>query len=189
MKCEQTELKQESKTRRSILRSAPQKLILPLKSFRDVSSMDGSRKRENGWLLLVRFLGIITATMILCGVLWRIPLGISSTGSEFPITGAASWYSTEACKVNSARSCPTASGRSLYDLEAKGIDFAAAWDVPFGTRFKVTNLENGRSVVVCVLDRGPARRLNRAIDLSKSAFQKISPLKKGLIRVRIERLP
>lgn len=60
------------------------------------------------------------------------------------------------------------------------------WDVKFGTRYRVTNVANGKSVVVVVLDRGPNRRLGRVIDLSKSAFQKIADKKAGLIRVRIE---
>ena len=62
------------------------------------------------------------------------------------------------------------------------------WDIPFGTKFKVTNLDNGRSTVVAILDRGPARRLNRIIDLGKDAFMDIADLSQGVIPVEVTRL-
>lgn len=64
----------------------------------------------------------------------------------------------------------------------------AAWGLPFGTKLKVTNLENGRSVIVRVNDRGPAKRLvrsGRVVDLSKKAFSQIASLEEGLIKVNI----
>lgn len=100
----------------------------------------------------------------------------------------ASWYSTEACQFNPDPRCPTASGRSLYDLEYSEVLFAAMWDVPFGSRWRVTNTDNGRSVQVVILDRGPSRRLNRQIDLSRAAFSRIADLKQGLINVNVERI-
>lgn len=109
----------------------------------------------------------------------------NSSSSE----GLASWYSSECCKYNPHKGCPTASGESLFLLEKTSPDFAAMWGVPLQSKFRVTNLDNGKSVIVTVKDRGPAKRLHRAIDLSKSAFSKIANPKKGLIKVRIERLP
>ena len=102
------------------------------------------------------------------------------------LAASASWYSIEACQFNPDERCPTASGISLYELEK----FAAIWDVPFGTRLKVCNQDGGRCTVVIVRDRGPAKRLNRAIDLSKNTFFELSGgnLKEGLIEVTIERL-
>jgi len=47
-------------------------------------------------------------------------------------------------------------------------------------------------VIVTVTDRGPAKRLynkGRRLDLSRAAFQKLSPLSAGLIRVRLYKLP
>ena len=98
----------------------------------------------------------------------------------------ASWYSTECCNYNPDKTCPTASGRSLYDLERKEVLFAASWDYSFGTRLKVTNVENGKSVIVAILDRGPNKKLNRSLDLGKLAFSKIADLKKGLITIKTE---
>ena len=65
----------------------------------------------------------------------------------------------------------------------------ASWDYPFHTKLKVTNIVNGKSVIVRVNDRGPNRRLGRAIDLTKYAFAKIADTKKGLILVKIVKLP
>ena len=62
----------------------------------------------------------------------------------------------------------------------------ASWDYPFGTRLKVLNVANNRSVIVRVNDRGPSNRLGRAIDLTRSAFTRIAETKKGLILVKIE---
>lgn len=62
---------------------------------------------------------------------------------------------------------------------------AAHKKLPFGTRVKVTNLENKKSVVVRINDRGPFVR-GRIIDLSKSAFKRIGDTKKGLLEVKIE---
>jgi rare lipoprotein A len=111
--------------------------------------------------------------------------GITSSNGRVA-TGTASWYSSEACQFNPTKGCPTASGRSLHALEKEGIYFAAMWDVPFGTKVRVTNVSSGKSVIVVVWDRGPARRLKRPIDLSLSAFKKIADPKKGVIKVDIE---
>lgn len=107
--------------------------------------------------------------------------------------GKASWYSSrEACgpKTNPLANCPTASGHSIFKLESQGVRFAAMWNMPFGTRIKVTNRKNGRSVIVIVLDRGPNKRLHsRSIDLCKRAFQDIADHRTGILQVKLEVLP
>jgi rare lipoprotein A (peptidoglycan hydrolase) len=102
--------------------------------------------------------------------------------------GLASWYSSEACKYNPNPRCPTAHGESLYDLEKEGVLFAAKWDVPFGTKFNVTNSKNGKTVTVVILDRGPNKRLGRSIDLCRKAFRKIANTREGVIHVEITRI-
>lgn len=63
---------------------------------------------------------------------------------------------------------------------------AAHRTLPFGTKLRVTNLANGKSVVVEVNDRGPQKK-TRELDLSKRAFMEITDNKNhGTIRVRIE---
>lgn len=62
---------------------------------------------------------------------------------------------------------------------------AAHRALKFGTYVKVSNMDNNRSVVVRINDRGPFI-YNRDIDLSRKAFEMIADTNKGLIRVRIE---
>jgi|SRR5882724_6322438 len=77
----------------------------------------------------------------------------------------------------------TASGER-YD---PGALTAAHPSLPFDTRLKVTNLENSRSVVVRVNDRGPFLR-GRIIDLSLAAARALGAVGEGVIRVRIQRI-
>ena len=89
--------------------------------------------------------------------------------------GYASWYGEE-CEGN-----PTASGE-IYD--ANGFT-AAHRTLPFGTRIKVTNLRNKRSVIVRINDRGPFIA-NRFLDLSKAAARRLGLMGTGLILVRAQ---
>jgi rare lipoprotein A len=60
---------------------------------------------------------------------------------------------------------------------------------PFGTLVRVTNLTNGRSVHVRIVDRGPAPGPQAAgviIDLSRHAGQALGLINNGRVRVRIE---
>lgn len=54
-----------------------------------------------------------------------------------------------------------------------------------GTLLEVTNVANGKSVVVKVNDTGAFR--GHKIDLSKGAFSKIANLKKGVIKIKVEK--
>ena len=62
---------------------------------------------------------------------------------------------------------------------------AAHRTLPFGTRVRVTNVANGRSVVVRVNDRGPFIR-GRSIDLSHGAAQAVGMTEAGVAEVRME---
>lgn len=55
----------------------------------------------------------------------------------------------------------------------------------FGTRLKVTNTANGKSVICRVNDRGKLGK-GVVVDLSKGAFAKIAPLSQGKIKVNIK---
>lgn len=74
----------------------------------------------------------------------------------------------------------TASGER-YD---KNAFTAAHRDLPFGTRVRVVNLKNNRSVEVRINDRGPHRK-GRIIDLSHAAARQLGMLKAGVVRVEI----
>lgn len=64
---------------------------------------------------------------------------------------------------------------------------AAHKTLPFGSRVRVTNLANGRSVVVRINDRGPFSR-GRHIDLSRRAAEEIGMISAGHARVQMELL-
>jgi rare lipoprotein A len=78
----------------------------------------------------------------------------------------------------------TASGER-YD---PGALTGAHRTLAFGTRVRVTNLANQRSVVVVITDRGPFDR-RRVIDLSRRAARELGMLRDGVARVRLEPLP
>ncbi|NDY42093.1 septal ring lytic transglycosylase RlpA family protein [Dissulfurirhabdus thermomarina] len=91
--------------------------------------------------------------------------------------GVASWYGPD---FHGRR---TANGET-YDMHALT---AAHRTLPMGTRVRVVNLDNGRSVVVRINDRGPFVR-GRIIDLSYAAARKLGMIGPGTARVRIEAL-
>src|SRR3977135_3727022 len=89
--------------------------------------------------------------------------------------GTASWYGSY------FDGKPTASGEA-YDMH----DLTAAHPtLPLGSYVRVTNLRNGRAVVVRVNDRGPVVP-DRIIDLSYGAAQALQFREKGLQRVRLD---
>ncbi len=69
---------------------------------------------------------------------------------------------------------PTASGEPFDPMELT----AAHRTLPFGSRVKVTNRRNGKSVVVRINDRGPFSR-DRDIDLSRMAAERIGLVQQG----------
>jgi len=72
----------------------------------------------------------------------------------------------------------------------KGCDCAASPDYPKGTKLKVTNLKNNKSVIVKVNDWGPDRSVHpdRVIDLDVVAFKQIATKSQGLCQVKVELL-
>jgi rare lipoprotein A len=89
--------------------------------------------------------------------------------------GTASWYGEY------FDGKPTASGEpyDMYDMTA------ASLTIPLGTYVRVTNLRNGKAVVVRVNDRGPIVP-GRIIDLSYGAAEALQFRNKGLQRVRLD---
>lgn len=61
---------------------------------------------------------------------------------------------------------------------------AAHRSLPFGTQVRVTNLNNEKSVIVRINDRGPYAR-SRIIDLSRHAAQQLGMLRSGVAPVRV----
>ena len=89
--------------------------------------------------------------------------------------GTASWYG------ETFEGKPTASGEpyDMYDMTAAHLT------LPMGSYVKVTNLHNGKSVIVRVNDRGPVVP-GRIIDVSYGAAQALQFKHSGLQRVRLD---
>ncbi|WP_338068568.1 septal ring lytic transglycosylase RlpA family protein [Marinomonas flavescens] len=106
---------------------------------------------------------------------WGKKYWVMKSAKGYVAEGTASWYGM---KFHGH----TTSNGETYDMYA----FSAAHkSLPLPTYLKVTNLDNQRSVIVRVNDRGPFHG-NRLIDLSYAAAVRLGYQKKGLARVRIE---
>ncbi len=105
---------------------------------------------------------------------WYQPLASSK---DFKQKGIASWYGAD------FHGKKTANGE-IYDMH---VVTAAHKTLPFDTYVKVDNLENGKSIVVRVNDRGPFIR-GRIIDLSFAAAKKLGIVEKGTAKVKIKAL-
>ncbi len=101
---------------------------------------------------------------------------------EYPaVEGLASWYG------------PGFHGQHMANTEIYNMyDIVVAHrTLPLGTKVKVTNLENGRSIIAPVLDRGPyvtdaAGNYTREIDLSYAVAEELGTIQRGVVRARIE---
>ena len=124
----------------------------------------------------------IFGLLVLANVLWT------------PLTPAAPMTSKslKAVKTLKLRYVGTASwyGKQHQGLKmANGKRFdrhkltAASWYFPLGTKIRVVNLKNGKSVVVTITDRGPNLRLNRLVDLSEAAAERLHYVGQGLTSV------
>jgi rare lipoprotein A len=118
--------------------------------------------------LIVTF--IITAVLTACSS----QAVVKSTSGEVTQRGKASFY------ADKYHGRATASGEifSQHAATAAHLTFA------FGTKVKVTNLANNKSVVVKINDRGPYVR-GRIIDLSLDMFKKIADPNVGIIDVSV----
>ena len=95
----------------------------------------------------------------------------------FEQQGPASWYG------NPFHGRKTANGET-YNMNEMT---AAHKELPLGTRVEVTNLSNGRKVVVRINDRGPFHG-TRVLDLSRAAAQELGTLNAGVAQVQIRAL-
>lgn len=104
-------------------------------------------------------------------------LGAIGSASAKQASCEASYYGFESCRHHHA--CRTADGRP-FNPNRFG---AAHRTLPFGTHLDVTNLHNGRHVVVVVNDRGPAAWTGRCLDLARGAAAALGFIPAGTTRV------
>jgi rare lipoprotein A len=100
---------------------------------------------------------------------------VEAGGRIGPRVGQASWYGPGFANRK------TASGQRF---DPNGLT-GAHKTMPLGTQVRVTNLRNGKSVMVTINDRGPYKG-RREIDLSYGAARRIGLIERGIERVLIE---
>lgn len=105
-------------------------------------------------------------TAVLC-----VLVNIVVCGEVMAETGHASWYAMHSRTASGERCDP-------------GALTAAHRTLPFGTRVKVENLKNGKTVIVRINDRGPFVG-GRIIDLTRAAAHKIGLVATGTAKVRV----
>ena len=90
-------------------------------------------------------------------------------------------------RAESGKAAYYSHGRRTASGEVSGATgFTAAHrTLPFGTQVRVTNLRNGRSVVVRINDRGPFGR-GRIIDVSRAAARELDMIGSGIAKVRVD---
>ncbi len=117
-----------------------------------------------------RFLFLLVASLLLssCARMNYFPTGNTQRGM-------ASWYGDDFHGKKT-------SNKEIYNMHAMT---AAHKTLPFGTHVRVTNLTNGKSVVVRINDRGPFVK-GRIIDLSYAAAQKLGMAETGVAPVVIK---
>lgn len=93
----------------------------------------------------------------------------------FRKTGRASWYDFSGEE--------TASGEIMDEDDMT----AAHRSLPFGTKVRVKNLENGEDVTVRINDRGPYAK-DRIIDVSEEAAERLDMIEDGVAKVRIKKV-
>jgi rare lipoprotein A len=99
---------------------------------------------------------------------------VLKTAHNYDKVGTASWYGTNF----HGKRTSTMERYNLYSMTA------ASTELPLPTYVKVTNLSNGKHVIVKVNDRGPFEQ-NRLIDLSYAAAKKLDFIDSGVARVRV----
>ena len=112
-----------------------------------------------------------TVKVMVLFIIWMVPMLALAEPQE----GVASYY------ADSLHGNLTAS-EEPYDKDAMT---AAHRTLPFGSSVRVTNLDNGKHVVVIINDRGPHVQ-SRIIDVSGAAARQLGLLDSGMAKVRIE---
>lgn len=138
---------------------------------------------------MTKLLTLITS-LIFCGLSTASDMKYEKVGD--PKTGIASHYS-----IRSNGGTKTASGIPLCDDKLT----AASLVFPLGSKVKVTNLNNGKQVIVTITDTGPfatdsrgralrplRRHPTRVIDLSQASAKKLDFKSRGLTKVRVQQV-
>lgn len=150
-------------------------LVMDASASRVVARCRGSGGPDR-WLIAALVVVVVAA----CGGAPRHEAPPPRTGMAPAVQrGLATFYGAE------QQGGPTASGERFDRHQLT----AAHRTLPFGTRVRVTNTRNGRSVEVRINDRGPFGGHGRIIDLSEAAARRLDMIAAGVVPVIVEVLP
>jgi rare lipoprotein A len=130
----------------------------------------------------------VISFVVVASLLWISPTSAVSqraksqgTAKKFKTQyiGTASWYGAQ----HQGRKMANGKRFDRHKLTA------ASWYFPLGTTIRVVNVKNGESVVVTITDRGPNLRLNRILDLSEAAAERLDYVGQGLTTVFLYPVP
>ena len=126
-------------------------------------------------VLMIFFGSVSSADIDFASLISKLKNTVAEAVKSDPLRGKASYYADRY------------QGRMTSNGEAFDHDnmTAAHRELPFGTRVKVTNLENRRSVIVRINDRGPFKP-GRVIDLTKTAAARLGMIEAGIAEVQLE---
>jgi rare lipoprotein A len=125
----------------------------------------------------MRYAALTFATTLLIGTALAEAANKSPAVPSPETTGVCSYYS----RMHNGH---ITAGGEKFDSEALT---AAHRTLPMGTKLKVTNLANQRSIVVRVNDRGPFVK-GRALSVTRRAARELGFLKQGITKVRFEQV-
>jgi rare lipoprotein A len=149
--------------------------------------MTKTRELRRELPLWVRAVAVVVVTLAAClsGCAKRAPVAPPSASAPRILEtreGLASWYGREFHGRTTASGIP-------FDMNAM---VAAHPSYPFGTLLRLTNLANGRSTSVRIVDRGPTPRVRAEgvlIDVSRRAAEVLRFIQQGHARVRLKCWP
>jgi rare lipoprotein A len=134
--------------------------------------MTRTSPKFGGWRRVAT--AIAVTAMVLGGCAVGSGIESPAAASEYDRVGKASWYGKRYHGRTTASGVP-------FDMHAMT---AAHRTLPFGTRVRVTNLTNRRSVVLTINDRGPYAG-RRIIDVSRRAAEVLGMVQAGVVQVRV----
>jgi rare lipoprotein A len=140
-----------------------------------VHALNTCRPKSLPWLGVV---AVLVLVLVACGgPVTHPPIATPIRTNESGVQrGLATFYGDE------QQGGPTASGERFDKHKLT----AAHRTLPIGTRVRVTNTKNGRSVEVRINDRGPYSNRGRIIDLSEEAARRLGMIDAGVVPVVVE---
>ena len=127
-------------------------------------------------MMTLRFFRVQIIAIVVLTELFSVSACAGTLRAGSRITGIAAYYHDK------FHGRTTASGE-IYD---KTKFTAAHKTLPFGTKVKVINLSNMKTVIVKINDRGPFGDRKRIIDLSRAAAEQLGMIRQGIIEVDVE---